>query len=174
MFFLIGYFIYLHFKCYPLSQFLHPPSLCFYEGALPLTHSLPPLHPDIPLHWGIKPSQDQGPLLPLMSYKAILCYICGQSHGSLHVYFLVGGLVSKSSWGSTWFILMFFLWVANHCSSFSPFSTSSIGDQCLAMSICLCTCQALEEPLRRQLYQASASKHFLPSTIVSGFGDCIW
>ena len=30
----------------------------------------------IPLHWGIEPSQDQGPLLPLMSNKAIFCYIC--------------------------------------------------------------------------------------------------
>jgi hypothetical protein len=36
---LIGYIIYLHFKCYPLSQFppprnllSHPPSPCFYEG----------------------------------------------------------------------------------------------------------------------------------------------
>jgi hypothetical protein len=30
------------------------------------------------------------------------------------------------------------------------------------------------EPLRRQLYQAPVSKHFLASTIVSGFGVCIW
>jgi hypothetical protein len=30
--------------------------------------------PGIPLHWGIKPSQDQGPLLPLMIDYAILCY----------------------------------------------------------------------------------------------------
>ena len=35
-------------------------------------------------------------------------------------------------------------------------------------------CQALAEPLRRQLYQALVSKHFLASTILSGFGDCIW
>jgi hypothetical protein len=33
----------------------------------------------------IQPSQDQGPLLPLMPDKAILCYICSGSHGSLHV-----------------------------------------------------------------------------------------
>jgi hypothetical protein len=31
-------------------------------------------------------------------------------------------------------------------------------------------CQALAEPLRRQLYQAPVSKLLLPSTIVSGFG----
>ena len=35
--------------------------------------------------------------LPLMSDKAILCYICIWSLGSLHVYSLVGGLVPGSS-----------------------------------------------------------------------------
>jgi hypothetical protein len=30
------------------------------------------------------------------------------------------------------------------------------------------------EPLRRQLYQASVNKHLLTSTIVSGFGGCLW
>jgi hypothetical protein len=34
--------------------------------------------------------------------------------------------------------------------------------------------KTLAEPLRRQLYQAPVSKHLLASTIVSGFGDCIW
>ena len=42
------------------------PSLYFYEGAYP-TYPLPPHHPGIPLHWDIEPSQDQGPLLPLMT-----------------------------------------------------------------------------------------------------------
>ena len=44
----------------------------------------------------------------------------------------------------------------------------------LADSIHLCICQTLVESLRRQLYQASVSKHLLASTIMSGFGDCIW
>jgi hypothetical protein len=35
-------------------------------------------------------------------------------------------------------------------------------------------CQALAEPLRRQLYQAPVSKNLLASTIVSGFGDYTW
>ena len=56
--------------------------------------------------------------------------------------------------------------------------TPPLGTQCsvqwLAASINLCICQVLAEPLRRQLYQAPVSKHFLASTIVSGFGDCIW
>jgi hypothetical protein len=40
----IGYFLYLHFKCYSLSQFPH-----FYEGGVPPpTHPLPPPHPQFP------------------------------------------------------------------------------------------------------------------------------
>jgi hypothetical protein len=64
----------------------HPPTLLFYL-------------PSIPLCWGIKPSQDQGPPLPLMPDKAILFYICSWSHKSLHVYSLVGDLVPESSGG---------------------------------------------------------------------------
>ena len=41
------------------------------------------------------------PALPLMPEKAILCYICIWSHGSLHGYSLVGGLVSGSFEWST-------------------------------------------------------------------------
>ena len=71
---------------------------------------LPSPHPNpIPLRWGIMPPQDKGPPLPLMSDKAILCYICIWSPGSLHVYSLVGGLVSGSSgWPSL--LTLFFLW----------------------------------------------------------------
>jgi hypothetical protein len=99
----IGYFIYLHFKCFPLSRSplwkcpIPSPSPCFYEGAPPHIPPLLSTCPDIPLHWGIEPSQDQGPPLPLMSNKAVLCRICGQSHGSLHVYYLVCGPVPGSS-----------------------------------------------------------------------------
>jgi hypothetical protein len=45
-----------------------------------------------------------------MPDKAILYYICGWSHGSLHVYSLVGSLVLGSSGGTGWFILLFLLW----------------------------------------------------------------
>jgi hypothetical protein len=38
----------------------------------------------------------------------------------------------------------------------------------------LCICQALGESLKRQLYQGPVSMYFLASTIVSGFGVCIW
>ena len=59
----------------------HPSSPCFYEGAPKHTYPLLPPYPGIPLYWGIKPSHNQGQLLPVMSDKAIICYICSWSHG---------------------------------------------------------------------------------------------
>jgi hypothetical protein len=48
-------------------------------------------------------------------------------------------------------------------------------------SLCLCGCDHLHlywsgsgRASRRQLYQAPVSKYFLASTIVSGFGVCMW
>jgi hypothetical protein len=54
-----------------------------------------------------------------------------------------------------------------------PLGTSCLV-QWLAASIHLCICQALAEPLRKQLYQAPVSKQLLASTRVPRFGDCIW
>ena len=87
--FFFYYFIYLHSKLSPfqVSPLKIPYTItlppCLYKGALPPSHSLPSFLPGIYLHWGIKHTQAQGPLLPVMSNKAILCHICGQSHGSL-------------------------------------------------------------------------------------------
>jgi hypothetical protein len=54
----------------------------------------------------------------------------------------------------------------------------SLGTLCfiqwMAVSINFCFCQALAEPFRRQPYQAPVSKLLLVSTIVSGFGGCLW
>jgi hypothetical protein len=95
------------------------------------THPLLPPCPGILLHWGIKSSQDKGPLLSLMSKKAILSYICCWSHGSLHVYSLVGGLVPWSSGCSGW-VILFVLLVEKPLSSFSPFSKTSVWDTLLS------------------------------------------
>jgi hypothetical protein len=57
--------------------------------------------------------------------------------------------------------------------SLAPSLGTLCSVQCMAVSIHLYICQALEEPLRR-LYQAPVSMHLLASTIVSGFGDCVW
>ena len=56
--------------------------------------------------------------------------------------------------------------------------TSQLGSphsvQLLAVFIRICIGLVLAEPLRGQLYQAPVSKYFLVSTIVSGFGVCMW
>jgi hypothetical protein len=83
---------------------IHTPSPCS------LTHQLLLPDPGIPLHWGIEPSQDQGPPLPLIPNKVILYHICGWCHASLHVFSSVGDLVPGSSGGTGWFILLFLLW----------------------------------------------------------------
>jgi hypothetical protein len=131
--FLIWFFFYisnvLPFLVPPRSPLSYLPSSWFYEGAPLPTHLLLSPHPGIPLCWGIKPSQNQGPLLPLMPNKAILCYICNWSHGSLHVYSLFGGLLPGSSGGGGlvgWYCCSSY-GVANPFSSFSPSSNSSTG-----------------------------------------------
>jgi hypothetical protein len=59
------------FHGFPSANLLsHPLLPCFYEGAPPPTHPLLPHCPSIPLYSGIKPSQDQGPPLPLMPDRA--------------------------------------------------------------------------------------------------------
>ena len=84
-------------------QMLSPSSISaletpiLHEGSHLPTHPHLPHCPQIPLHWGIELSQEEGNLLPLMADKAILCYICSWSRGSLHVYSLVGDLVPGSS-----------------------------------------------------------------------------
>jgi hypothetical protein len=115
LFFLVILFIYfsnIPLPCFSCSNTLfHTPSPCFYEGAPPLLHPLLPPRPGIPLHCGIEPSQDQGPLLPLMPDKAILCSC---SHGFLHVYSLVGDLDPGSPGvGGPGWLIWFFLWGCN-------------------------------------------------------------
>jgi hypothetical protein len=58
--------------------------------------------------------------------------------------------------------------------SLAPSLGTLCSAQWMAVSIYFCICQALAEPLRRELYQAPVSKHLLASTTVSGFGDCKW
>jgi hypothetical protein len=111
----------------------HPPFPCFCEGLPTSTHPFPPPHPRFSYTGAsFKPSEDQGPLLPFMHDKAILCYICSWSR----VYSFVDGLVSGSSGGCGWLILLFSLWGCKLLHSFSPFSDSSIGDPALNPMVC--------------------------------------
>jgi hypothetical protein len=147
-----------------LRVFPHPPThsripaLAFpYTAASSLHRSCPPI--DV--------QQDH-----------LLLYICSWIHGCLYVYSLVGVLVPGSSGGGGGGrlvdILVLPMGFAKPFSSFCSFPNSSIGDPCsvpwLCASICLCICQALGEPLRRQLCQTPVRKHFLASAILSVFG----
>ena len=99
-----------------------PPLFCLYESAHPRTHTLLPHRSSIPLLWGIKPPQDQGPPL-LLSGKAILCYICVWSHESLSVHSFVGGLFSgRTGWSGQSILL--FQWDCNSLHSSSPSANS--------------------------------------------------
>jgi hypothetical protein len=147
----------------PLPGFPSDPPLipltspCLHEGAPPPTHPLLPPHPGISLHLVIKPSQDQGPLLPLMPDKAMLCYICGWSHGSLHVYSVVGSLV-PGSFGGVWLVDIVVLPMRLQTPSAPSALYFSIGVLCsvrwLAASIQICISKALTDRLRRHPYQA--------------------
>jgi hypothetical protein len=137
----------------------HPPSfpqLHFISHIRSPTYPLSSPCPDIPLHWGKGPSKDQGPLIPLMSNKAICCYICSRSHGPLHVYSWVGGFVPGRSGQSDWLILLFFYRLqtpsAPSVLSVIPPLGTLYSVQWLTVSICPCICQVLTESLRRQLY----------------------
>ena len=76
-FFFYYYYFYLQFKCCPTSwsPFRKPPIPSLLPFASPPTHPLLPHCSSIPLQWGLKSPQDQEHPLPLMSDKAILCYI---------------------------------------------------------------------------------------------------
>ena len=56
----------------PSSPF---PIICLYEDVSSPINPLQPHCSSIPLHWGIKPLQDQWPPLPLTSDKAIHMYL---------------------------------------------------------------------------------------------------
>jgi hypothetical protein len=66
----------------------------------------------------------------LMTDKAILCYICGWSTGSLRVYFLVGVLVPGSSGVLVGSYCCSFYRAANLFSSLGTLPSSSIGGPC--------------------------------------------
>ena len=136
-----GNFPYLHFKCYSLS--LSPLPNPLIPSPFPVSMSAFPL-PLIPSHLptlailyndqAIEPSQVQGPPLPLMPGKAILCYICSWSHGFLHVQSLVGGLVPvNSGWSSQ--LILFFLWDCNLLQFHQSYLISSTGVPMLSLMV---------------------------------------
>lgn len=132
----IGYSLYLHFRCYSLSWFplQNPPILC----SLPLllwgfssTHPMASFRlSTLALPYSRTLSLHRTKGLPLQANKAILCYMCSWSHGSLHVYSWVGSLVPGSSVVSGWLILLFFLWGSKTLLLLHSFNLST-GDPIL-------------------------------------------
>ena len=140
------------------SSYPIPPSPCFYMGAPPPTLSCFPTLA-FPYTGALSLHRINSLSSPLMPYKAILCYICGWSHGLLHVYSLVGGLVPGSSGEGVWLVDIVVLLMGLQILS-APSGlplTPPLGSPCsvqwLASSNHPCICQALVEHLRRQLYQ---------------------
>jgi hypothetical protein len=113
----IGYFLYLDFICYSLSRFSPSPPPPKKKPSHPLlllrgvplhsyTHCcLPALA--FPYTGASNLPRTKGLSSHWCPNKAILCYICGWTHGSLHVYFLVGGLVPGSCWELWLFNIVF-------------------------------------------------------------------
>jgi hypothetical protein len=112
-----------------------------------------------------------------MPDKAVLCYICSKNH----MYSFGDDLVPGHSGGGErrWliYIVLLLMWLQTPSTPSVPSLTPLVGTprsvQWLPVSNHLCICQALAEPLRRQSYQAPFSVHFMASTIVFGFGNCI-
>jgi len=104
------------------------------------THSLQAAHSDSSLHWGIKPWQDQGHLLPLVPEKDILCFICRWSHRLILVYSWDGCLVHGISRAGVWLVDIVLLMGWQTPSTTSVLSVTSLfgtllAVQCLTASI---------------------------------------
>jgi hypothetical protein len=134
----IGYFLYLHFKCYPLlpppphkDPISHPSFPWIYEGVSPPTDPpIPTSLSSVPLHWGIywafigpsTPSSRWCMIrLSLQCMKLGPCVLLCWRHSPWELF---GGLVG-------WYCCSFSR-VAIPFNSFGPFSNSSIRDPMLS------------------------------------------
>jgi hypothetical protein len=181
--FLIEYFLYLHFKSYLLSQFPSLPenpitcSLTLLLWVCSSTYPLTPTSlPSIPLNWGI--------YWAFIGPRTSSPTDAWQGHHLLHMQ--LEPCVLHCWWLSPW--ELWGIWLVDivvlpmrlqtpsspSVLSLNPLLGTLHSIQWLAVSICLCISKALAGPLRRHRYQAPFSKHLLASTIVSGFGNCIW
>jgi hypothetical protein len=149
------------------------PSPCFYEGVSPSTHPLylPPSNSPTVGHQAFTIPRASPPI------------DAQQGHPLLHIQ--LESWVPPCVLFDWWFSLRalgvlvssycFSYGVADPFSSFSPFSNSSTGDPMISPMV---GCKHLPLYLSSsgrasQETSISDSCHFLASTIVSGFGDCI-
>ena len=142
------FFIYIS-NVIPFPYLPSKKPLCHIPSSCSPTHPLLLPCPGSPLQWGIWTSQEQGPLLPLMSNKVILCYICSWSYRSLHVYSLVGGLFSPWELWGYWLVHIVVSPMGLQTPSVPRVLSlaSSMGTLCsvqwMAVSIHVCICQCI-------------------------------
>jgi hypothetical protein len=170
----IGYFIYLHFKCYPLSRFFPQapcpnPFLLLLWGCTPTypsTSASLPSHSPILGHWAFIGPRASSP------------FDAQQDYHLLHMWLepWVPPCVLLGRWVRPWELWLVDIVVlpmglqtpsAPSVLSLNPPLGTRWSVQWWAASIHLCICHALAESLRRQLYQALVSMYFLAPTIVS-------
>lgn len=109
-----------------------------------------------------------------MSDNAILCYINIWNYRPFHVYSLVGSLVCGISGRTDWLIFLFLVCVCKPLQLFHFLFKSSIE---VPFSVQYLTCDHpywSESGRASQEKAISISKHFLASSVVIGFGGCIW
>ena len=144
-----------------------------------------PYHPSSPCFMRVFPPHPSTPTSPPLHYNGISSLHRTKGLFSLWWYtrpfsatYEAGAMFSAlstvwyfSTWsygGSGWFILLFFLWDCKPLQLLHTFSSSSIRDPVLSPNDgwehSPLYFQALEEPLRRQLYQVPLSQHFFEST----------
>jgi hypothetical protein len=146
-----------------------------------VSHLEPPYPILLPLFlWGCSPTHPPTySLLPSLAftYDGVSSFHRTKGHSLLHMqlepwvpprFSLVGRLVLGSSGGSGWLILVFLPMGLHISSAYSVLLlTAPLWSVCsvrwMAVSICICISKALEEPLRRHLYQAPVCKHFVKS-----------
>jgi hypothetical protein len=156
----IRYFLDLHFKCYPHSSFP--------LRKLPIASPIPLLtNPPTPatlswhsLHWGLEPSQDNGPFLPLKTSSTT--YAPGATIPSLYTLWLVAySLGALGYWLVHIVVPPMELQTpsASWVLSLAPPLGTLCSVQWMAVIIHFYICQALAKSLRRQLCQAPVSKH---------------
>jgi hypothetical protein len=108
----------------------------------------------------------------LITNKAILCYICSWSHGSLHVYSLVGGLVRGSFGGTVSLYCCSSYGSINPFSSLGPFSNSSIGNSVVSAMVG-CDHLPLYLPGTGRASQETTTTGFCQQALV-GIHNSVW
>jgi len=175
--FLIGYFLFTFQMLCPSWFPLHnppipSPSPFFYESVPPPIH--PPLPTSLPWHYPTLGSPD------LAGPRGSPPICTQQGHPLLHMQ-LKPWVCPCGWWFSPWELwlvgILVFMRLQNPSApsilSLTPPMGTLFSIQWLTASNCPCICQVLADPLRRQLYQAPVSKHFLASAMLSGFDGCI-